>query len=231
MEVTGTGRVTFGYDNIFNITGSITDAKTADKTTIKPSMIIPGGISITGGNDFTMNLTNAYVQIGNTSSKNSAANGTFTLNIENSIAEFTNQLTFAEPTSGKNPTFNLNVKNSVLTTAAKLCIAAPNTNVVIDNSKVTLGSYLRNSGVLTMKKGSSLTGKTIQFGENGGNNGTINVDASTLEIKAGSTGQAFDGKGTGMINATNGATVSVDYYKDMTINTDATSTFTGTKVQ
>ena len=178
-----------------------------------------------------MSFTNAYVKIGNTSSKNSVANGTFTLNIENSIAEFTNQLTFAEPTSGKNPTFNLNVKNSVLTTATKLCIAAPNTNVVIDNSTVALGSYLRNSGTLTIKNGSTLTGATIQFGENGGNNGVINVDASTLEIVAGSTGNAFDGKGTGAINATNGATVNVDYYKAMTITTDATSTFVGTKVQ
>ena len=231
LQVTGDGRVSLAYGNTFNIIGSIEDAKTVDKANIQPSLILPGGLSITGGNDAVMSFTNAYVQIGSTSSKNSAANGTFTLNIENSIAEFTDQLTFAEPTSGKNPTFNLNVKNSVLTTATKLCIAAPNTNVVIDNSKVTLGSYLRNSGKLTIKNGSSLTGKTIQFGENGGNNGTINIDASTLKIVAGSTGNAFDGKGTGKIDATNGATVSVDYYKDMTINTDGTSTFTGTEVQ
>ena len=178
-----------------------------------------------------MSFTNAYVKIGNTSSKNSVANGTFTLNIENSIAEFTNQLTFAEPTSGKNPTFNLNVKNSVLTTATKFCIAAPNTNVVIDNSTVTLGSYLRNSGQLTLQNGSTLTGNTIQFGENGGNNGTITVDNSEFTISCGkSTGHAFDGKDTGRINATNGATVSVEYYKDMKITVDATSTFTGAEV-
>ena len=231
LEVTGTDRVSFGYGNVFNITGSLVDAKTTDKTYVQPSMIIPGGISITGGNDFTMNLTNAYVQIGNTSSKNSSANGTFTLNIENSIAEFTNQLTFSEPTSGKNPIFNLKVKNSVLTTVAKLCIAASNSNVVIDNSTVTLGSNLRNSGKLTLKNGSKLTGATIQFGENGGNNGIINVDASTLNIVAGNTGHAFDGKGTGVINAENSAIVSIDYYKDMTINADATSTFTGTEVK
>ena len=215
LEVTGTGRVTLGYGNTFNITGNIENAKTADKANVQPSLIIPGGISITGGNDAAMNVSNAYVKIGSTTSKNSAANGTFSLNFTNAIAEFTNQLTFAEPTSGKNPTFNLNVKNSVLTTPTKLCIAAPNTN----------------SGNLTLKNGSTLTGKTIQFGENGGNNGIINVDASTFTIVAGSTGQAFDGKGSGVINATNGAEVSVDYYKDMTINEDKTSTFTGTKVQ
>ena len=232
LEVTGTDRVTLGYGNTFDITGNIEKAKTADKATVMPSLIIPGGISITGGNDATMNVTNAYVQIGPTSSKNSVANGKFTLNIENSIAEFTNQLTFAEPTSGKNPTFNLNVNNSVLTTATKLCIAAPNTNVVIDNSTVTLGSYLRNSGTLTLKNGSTLTGATIQFGENGGNNGTINVDASELTIATGNNkGNAFDGKGVGVIDATNGAKVSVEYYKAMTIYYDTTSTFTGTNVQ
>ncbi|MEE0237517.1 MAG: DUF6562 domain-containing protein [Bacteroidales bacterium] len=231
LEVTGGDRVTFAYGNVFNITGSLSDAKEVDKTTAQPSMIIPGGISITGGNDFTMNLKDAYVQIGNTSSKNNNANGTFTLNIENSIAEFTNQLTFSEPTGGKNPTFNLNVKNSVLTTAAKFCIAAPNTNVVIDNSTVTLGTYLRNSGNLTLKNGSVLTGYTSQFGENGGNNGIINLDNSEMTITATSTGHAFDGKGKGKINLENKAKASVTYYKDMTITFDATSTFTGTEVQ
>ena len=231
LEVTGTERVTFGYGNTFNITGSIADAKNTDKTTVQPSMIIPGGVSITGGSDFTMNLTNAYVQIGSISSKNNVANGTFTLNIDNSIAEFTDQLTFAEPKDGKNPTFNLKITDSQVTTPKKLCIAAPNSNVIIDNSTVTLGTYLRNSGVLTLKNGSKLTGSTIQFGENGGNNGTINVDASNLTITASSTGHAFDGKGTGSIKATNGATVAVDYYKAMTIEVDETSKFTGTEVQ
>ena len=230
LEVTGTGRVSLAYGNTFNITGNVDDAKTADKATIQPSLIIPAGISITGGNDATMNITNAYVKIGSTSSKNSAANGTFTINIENSIAEFTDQLTFAEPTNGNNPTFNLNVEDSVLITGTKLCIAAPNSNMVVDNSIVTLGTYLRNSGTISLINGSVLTGATIQFGENGGNNGTINVDASSMTIIAGSTGNAFDGKSTGKINATNGATINVDYYKAMTINVDA-STFTGTEVQ
>jgi hypothetical protein len=223
--------VTLGYGNVFNITGSLTDAKTADKTTVQPSLIIPGGISITGGNDAAMNVTNAYVKIGSTSSKNNAANGTFSMNFTNSIMEFTNQLTFAEPTSGKNPTFNVNVKDSVLTTATKFIIAAPNSNVVIDNSVVNVATYVRNSGNLTLKNGSVLTGATIQFGENGGNNGIINVDASELTVTASSTGHAFDGRGTGAINLTNGAVAAVDYYKAMTVNVDATSTFTGTEVQ
>jgi len=230
LEVTGTGRMTLGYGNVFNITGTLENAKTTDKSTVQPSLIIPGGISITGGNDAAMNVTNAYVKIGSTSSKNNAANGTFTLNFTNSIAEFTNQLTLSEPSQGKNPTFNINIKDSVLTTGTKFVVAAPNSNVVIDNSNVTLASYFRNSGEVTLKNGSVLTGATIQFGESSGNDGTTTVDGSTFTIKATSTGHALDGRDTGKLMLKNGATASVDYYKDMVVEVDATSTFTGTEV-
>ena len=230
LEVTGTGRVSLAYGNTFNITGSLENAKTADKTNIQPSLIIPGGISITGGSDATMNVTNAYVQIGSTTSKNDTANGVFTLNVTNSIAEFTNQLTFAVPTNGKTPTFNVNIKDSVLTTGTKLIFAAPNCKTVIDNSNVTMATYFRNSGTLKVNNGSVVTGATIQFGENGGNDGETIVDNSTFTINA-SSGHALDGKDTGSIKAQNGANVTVTYYKDMTINVDNTSTFTGTKVQ
>jgi hypothetical protein len=116
-----------------------------------------------------------------------------------------------------NPKFIVNVKDSVLTIATKLCVAASNSTIVIDNSVVTLGTYIRNSGEITIKNGSVLTGKTIQFGENGGNNGTIVVDASELSIIASSTGHAFDGKGVGSIVLKNGAAATVDYIKDMTV--------------
>ena len=226
LEVTGGGRVSLAYGNTFNITGSIENAKTADKSEIQPSLIIPGGISITGGSNATMNIANAYVQIGNTSSKNNSADGTFALNITNSITEFSNQLTFAEPTSGKNPTFNMNVTNSVLTTGTKFCVAAPNSNVVVDNSTVTLATYFRNSGNFELKNGSVLTGSTIQFGENGGNDGALTVDASTVTIKASSIGHALDGKGTGSITAKNGAVVNIDYLKDMILAVGDDCTFT-----
>ena len=178
-----------------------------------------------------MNVTNAYVKIGSTTSKNSAANGTFNLTFNNSIAEFTKDLAFAEPTSGKNPTFKLNIKDSVLTTGTKMIFAAPGCNAVIDNSNVTMATYFRNSGVVEVKNGSVVTGSTIQFGENGGNNGAIIVDASTLTINATSTGHALDGKGTGSITLKNSAEATVSYYKDMTITVDDTSKFTGTEVQ
>ena len=215
LEITGGGRVSLAYGNTFNIIGSIEDAKTADKANVQASLIIPGGISITGGNNAAMNVTNAYVKIGSTTSKNSAANGTFTMNFTNSIAEFTNQLTFAEPTNGMDPTFNLNIKNSILTTGTKLIAAAPNSNIVVDNSNVTLATYFRNSGKFNVKNGSVLTGATIQFGENGGNNGELIVDASTFTITASSVGHALDGKSTGKIVLKNEATANIDYIKDM----------------
>ena len=231
LEFTGTGRATLGYGNTFNITGSVENAKTADKANIQPSLIIPGGISITGGNDAAMNVTNAYVKIGSTTSKPGVANGKFTLNFDNAIVEFTKEFGFYEPTGGVAPEFVMNIKDSVFTTGTKLCIAAANSTVNVDNSVVALGDYLRNSGNLNLINGSVFTGRTIPFGENGGNNGAITVDNSSFTIVAGSTGHAFDGKGTGSITAQNGATVAVDYYKDMTISVDGTSTFTGTEVK
>ena len=230
LEITGTGRVSLAYGNVFNITGDIEDAKTADKTTIQPSLIIPGGISITGGSNATMNVTNAYVVIGSTSSKNSSANGVFELNFTNSIVDFTNQFTLAEPTSGKTPTFNINIKDSVFSTATKFIAAAPNTNVVVDNSIVNIGTYFRNSGNFTLQNGSTLTGATIQFGENGGNDGTTTIDGSTFTITASSTGHAFDGKDTGKIIVKNGGTATVTYYQGIEVTVDETSTFTGTEI-
>ena len=223
LEITGGGRVSLAYGNTFNITGSIENAKTANKANVQPSLIIPAGISITGGSDATMNVTNAYVQIGSTTSKNSAANGTFNLNFTNSIVEFTKEFALAEPTSGKNPTFNVNIKDCVFTTGTKFIAAAPNSNVVVDNSNVTLGTYFRNSGKFDIVNGSEFAGSTIQFGENGGNNGAITVDNSKLAITASSSGHAFDGKDTGSITLKNKATASVDYVKDMAIKVDATA--------
>lgn len=222
LEVTSTGRVTLGYGNVFNITGSIENAKTADKSAVAPSLIIPGGISITGGNDAEMNVTNAYIKLGNTSSKNSAANGTFEVNFTNSIVEFTNQFTLSQPTNGNTPTFKVNVKDSVMTLVAKLCIYAPDTEFVVDNSKVSTANNLHNSGELILKNGSELTASMIQFGENGGNDGTITVDASTLTINNNNSAHAMDGNNVGKLVLKNGGTAKVDYIVETKIEVDGT---------
>ena len=225
-EKDNTNRVTLGYGNTFNIIGEITDAKKADYVSATPSLIINGGISITGGSGATMNVTNAYVKIGSTTSKKDAANGVFTINFTNSIAEFVSQLTFSEPTNGKTPTFNVNVTNSVLTTGTKMIAAAPGCNIKVDNSIVTLATYFRNSGKFDVINGSVLTGATIQFGENGGNDGALTVDASTVTIAASSTGHALDGKRTGSITLKNAADVTIDYVKDMILAVADDCTFT-----
>ena len=229
LEVTGTGRVTLGYGNTFNITGNIDDAKTADKANIQPSLIIPAGISITGGNDAAMNVTNAYIKIGSTTSKPEAANGKFSLNFDNSIVEFTKELGFYEPTGGMKPAFSMNIENSVFTTGTKLFLTN-GSEVTVDNSTVALGSYIRNSGVLNLINGSTLTGATIQFGENGGNDGSITVDNSSLTILGGSAAYAFDGRGVGCITAKNKAAVEIDYVKDMILKVGDDCTFTYIKL-
>ena len=228
LEVTGTGRVTLGYGNTFNIVGSIENAKIADN--VQASLIVPAGFSITGGNDAVFNVTNAYVKIGPTTSKQGAANGEFTFNFINSLVEFTKEFGFYDPTGGMTPEFKMNITDSKFTTGTKLYVTA-GSEIVVDNSIITLGSYFRNSGTFTLQNGSVLTGSTIQFGESGGNDGAILVDNSKLNIAATSTGYAFDGRGIGSITLRNKAEATVTYYKDMTITVDETSQFTGQVVE
>ncbi len=225
LVLTGTGRIVLGHGCTFNIVGNITDAKTTDKTAINPSFVIPGGASITG-NGLNFNVTNAYIQLGNTSSKNSAATGAHQLTFTNSIVEFTNQFTLSEPTGGLTPEFNVTIENSVVTAVAKICIAAPNSTVVIDNSDVTTSNNFRNSGNVTLKNGASLTAGMIQFGENGGNNGTITVDASTFKITNSNKACAMDGQGIGILVLQNNAVATIDYITNSEIKIDATSILT-----
>ncbi len=224
LEVFGKNRVSVGYGSSFYVSGTVSDAKTADKSQIQPSLNIAAGLSIVGGNDTVFEVENAYVIIGDTSSKNSNAGGKFDITFENSIVDFTKQFSFSTPKYDTlNPVFNVNVKDSVMTTGTKLMIAASGTVMTIDNSTVTLGSYLRNSGKLTLKNGSKLTGSMIQFGENGGNDGEIVVDNSEFEIICTSTGHAMDGNGTGVITLKNGSKANISYIQESTINVDAKS--------
>lgn len=233
LEVTGTGRVTVSYGNKFNITGSITDAKNADKSAITPSLVVPNGLSFNGnGGNAEFNVTNAYIVLGSTTSKNSEAEGIFNFKFYNSVAEFTDQLLFAIPTNGKTPTFNVNLENSVLTTATKLGLGAPNTTIKLNNSLVNIGTYLRNSGKLELVRGSILNSGSMNFGEHGGHNGITIVDASKFNISTSDNkAYALDGQSDGKIILRNNAEAYVQYYKALTIENDGTCTFTGTEVQ
>ena len=227
LQVTGKNRVSLGYGSSFDVTGTIADAKTADKSTITPSLVVNAGFSIVGANDTYMKVTDAYVKIGSTSSKNSNAGGQFDISFTNSIVEFTNQFTTSAPKYDTlNPVFNVTFEDSVVTTSTKLCLMAPGSNVVVDNSDVTLGTYLHNSGNLTIENGSTFVGSMIQYGENGGNSGTITVDNASFTIKNNNSAYAMDGNNTGKLVLLNGATASVDYITETAITLGAGSSLT-----
>ena len=231
LEITGTGRVTIGWGNTFNITGSIENAKTTDKTTVTPSLIVPAGVSITGSGA-NVNVTNAYIVSGkDDTSKNSAANGVFNFNFINSIYDVAGKFCLSVPTSGCNPTFNMNFENSVMNVKSHAVFAAPISNVIFDNSDLNVGSSMRNSGTMTVKNGSAVSvSGMIQAGENGGNDGTIIVDNATLDIECSSEGHAMDGLGNGKLIVKNGGSADVDYIKDSSITVDTSATLTSENV-
>ena len=211
LELTGTGRMVIGHGATFNITGTIANAKTADKATLVPSLKIAAGASITG-NGVTFNVKNAYIVANaNTTSKNSNANGTLDFNIENSIWEQTGVLAFYVPTSGMDPVVNFELKNSVLTTTSHLVFSVTKGEIVIDNSLVNQGTQrqLENRSTMTIKNGSVVNG-AVATSSNAINPGTIIVENATYAV----TGE-FSGSdlGTGTLIIKKGANVSVGSIK------------------
>ena len=203
---TTSGRLVIGYGCTFNITGTITDAKTADKANIQPSLIVAGA-SFTGTN-LTFNVNNAYVKFNsNSTSKNSNANGTFNFNVNNSIWDQTGVLAFYVPTSGMDPTFNLTLKDSVLTTTSHLVFSVTKGEIVIDNSNVNVGTsrQLENRSTMTIKNGSVVNG-AVATSSNAINPGTIIVEDATYAVTGQFSGAA---EGTGTLVIKKDATVSV----------------------
>lgn len=226
LEVTGTGRMTLGWGNTFNITGTVSDAKNADKADFQASLIVPGGISITGSGA-TLNVTNAYVKLGLTTSKNSGATDNFDIDFTNSIVDFSNNFGFATSTSGKTPVFDIDVKDSVLNMDKNFDLSNAACDVLVDNSVITVGSSMRNDGTLKMINGSEMTVKAqIQSGEHGGNNGSIIVDSSKLTIECSSVGHAMDGNNVGKLELINGATADIDYIIESEISLAAGTSLT-----
>ena len=220
LQLTGSARLVIGHGATFNITGTIEDAKTADKATLVPSLKIAAGASITG-NGVTFNVNNAYIVANaNTTSKNSNANGTLDFNINNSIWEQTGVLAFYVPTSGKDPVVNFELKNSVLTTTSHLVFSVTKGEIVIDNSLVNQGTsrQIENRSTMTIKNSSVVNG-AVATSSNAKNPGTIIVEDATYAV----TGE-FSGSdlGTGTLIVKKGATVSAGSITKANIQIDAT---------
>ena len=219
LEMNGSGRMVIGHGATFNITGTIEDAKTADKATLVPSLKIAAGASITG-NGVTFNVNNAYIVANaNTTSKNSNANGTLDFNINNSIWDQTGVLAFYVPTSGKDPVVNFELKNSVLTTTSHLVFSVTKGEIVIDNSLVNQGvsRQIENRSTMTIKNGSVVNG-AVATSSNAINPGTIIVENATYAVTGEFSGAA---EGTGTLIIKKGATVSAGSITKANITVDA----------
>ena len=202
LEVT-TNRLTVSYGNVFNITGSIENAKTADKSNITPSLILTAGASFNGdGGGVNFNVNNAYVVIGDASTKNSGATGEFNLNFNNSIVDFTKTLKTYEPTeSVLNPVVNINMtNNSVVSFASHLELWRSATNFTLDKSNLTVGGSFANAGVVTVKDGANFVVIAPIMSSHGGNTGTIVADGGIFELK--DSNQDWENAGTMKVTAT-----------------------------
>ena len=228
LQLTGSARLVIGHGATFNITGTIEDAKTADKATLVPSLKIAAGASITG-NGVTFNVNNAYIVANaNTTSKNSNANGTLDFNIDNSIWEQTGVLAFYVPTSGMDPVVNFELKKSVLTTTSHLVFSVTKGEIVIDNSLVNQGTsrQIENRSTMTIKNGSVVNG-AVATSSNAKNPGTLIVEDATYAV----TGE-FSGSdlGTGTLIMKNGASFRAGKITKANIQIDATGMAIGDEI-
>ena len=225
LQLNGSARMSIGFGTTFNITGTISDAKTADKATLVPSLVIPGA-SFTGSAGVKFNVTNAYISVPSSyCSTSKTASGTFDFNITNSIWESAGKLAFEEQSVNAKVDFAL--VNSVLTTGSHLVFgtASGEEGVVIDNSLVNEGTsrQLENCGTMTIKNGSVVNG-AVATSANAKNPGTIIVENATYAV----TGE-FSGSdlGIGTLIIKKGATVSAGSITKANITIDATDMAAG----
>ena len=177
LELTGSGRMVIGHGATFNITGTIVDAKTADKATLTPSLIMPGA-SFTGAG-VTFNVQNAYIKAPSSyCSSSKSASGTFDFNVQNSIIETAGKLAFEEQSTAA--TVNFELKDSVLTTGSHLIFGVSKGEVVIDNSNVNVGTsrQIENCSTMIVKNGSVVNG-AVATSSNAKNPGTVVVENAT----------------------------------------------------
>ena len=222
LQLTGTGRMVIGHGCTFNITGTIEDAKTADKATLTPSLVMPGA-SFTGAG-VTFNVTNAYISAPSSyCSSSKSASGTFDFNINNSIWENAGKLAFESQSTAA--TVNFDLVSSVLNTGSHLVFGVSRGEVVIDDSNVNVGksNQIENQSTMTIKNGSVVNG-AVATSSNAINPGTIIVENATYAV----TGE-FSGSdlGTGTLIIKKGATVSAGSITKADITIDATDMVAG----
>ena len=229
LEINGTGRMVIGHGATFNITGNITDAKTANVAELTPSLIMPGA-SFTGAG-VTFNVTNAYINVPSSycSTKPSEASGIFDFNITNSIWESAGKLAFEEATVNAKVDFAL--LNSVLVTGSHLVFgtASGEEGVVIDNSNVNVGTsrQIENCGTMTVKNGSVVNG-AVATSSNAKNPGTLIVDNATYAVTGEFSGSDL-GTGTLIVNKT--ANFSAGSITKANIQIDVTGMNAGDEVK
>ena len=225
LEITGTGRMVIGHGCTFNVTGSIEDAKTADKATLTPSLVMPGA-SFTGAG-VTFNVTNAYISAPSSyCSSSSSASGTFDFNIKNSIWESAGKLAFESQSTAA--TVNFDLVESVLNTGSHLVFGVSRGEVVIDNSNVNVGTsrQIENQSTMTIKNGSVVNG-AVATSSNAKNPGTLIVEDATYAV----TGE-FSGSdlGTGTLIMKNGASFTAGKITKANIQIDATGMAIGDEI-
>ena len=218
LEITGSNRLTIGWGNTFNITGTITDAKTADKSAIKPSLKVAAGITVNGSSaKTTLNVTNAYIVFSSTCGTNKNAYGGFVISFTNSIADlsmFKQQYAIG--------TYDVDFVDSVINVAMNLTFQSANAVVDVDNSQITVGASFGNAGTFTLKNGSVMNvSDMVNTTENGTNSGLTIVDNATLNATGTSI---FKGYSTGVLKVVNGGTATINKITDATVSVDVDST-------
>ena len=236
LTVTSGSRTTLSYGNTITVKGSIENAKDiTDKSAIKKSLDIASGFSLTGnatanGVNATLDVENAYVSFGSTTSKNNAATGNFVMNFNNSIVDFTKDFqTAASTEAGLVPKFELNITDCVVNVANRFAFSHENSFAVVDNSIVTIVDRFKNAGTFTLQNGSQMS---VGGNSDGpafaaiGNSGTFTITGAGTKFdmyEASKGTYGFLNLTDGVINVNDGGTFYVyklENFADSSITVD-----------
>ncbi|MBE6388740.1 MAG: hypothetical protein E7043_01040 [Lentisphaerae bacterium] len=218
----GSGRTTLSYGSVIDVDGTIAAgaAKSADKTALTKSLDIVAGLSFNGngtsnGQDATLDVDNAYVSFGSSTSKNSGATGNFVWDFNNSIVDFTKDFqTAASTVDGLDPHFTLNIKDSVFNVADRFAFNHENSVAVVDNSNVVIDDKFRNAGTFTLQNGSVMSVGGNADGSaytKSGNFGTLNINSGSSLTHFSTSAYPLYNAGTVSVNS---GTFEADYVKN-----------------